>query len=122
LSEEASARVDAFVAARNAFARVLGAGHPAAIDPPDNLGSDAFGMILTLHMAALAMVDAHVRQTASPTDPAGLSSYLLGRERQYWQQLHTLPAGDPARIPTSPQIMGRTAFIATLTRPVVYDD
>ena len=62
-------------------------------------------------MAALVAVDAQQRGAVAPSDPVGLSSYLLDREHDFWHALH-----DNAQIATLPLAMGRTVFTATLTQ------
>ncbi len=87
----------------------------AATTPPAGLGGLGFGPVLTVHMAALAGVDACRHGEGAPEDPARVSAYLLKRERAHWQQWHAR-AEDP--LPTSPQVMGRAVYTATLAGPL----
>ncbi|MGH3939356.1 MAG: tetratricopeptide repeat-containing protein, partial [Pseudonocardiaceae bacterium] len=118
LADTVATRTRVFTAARDRFAALLGVSEPDQIPPPACLGDDAFGLVLTVHMAALAAVDAHARGDISPDDPAALSAYLLKRERAHWQRMFD----NDQRVRTSPQMMGRAVFIAILTRPLPYPD
>ncbi|MGH3670562.1 MAG: ATP-binding protein, partial [Pseudonocardiaceae bacterium] len=84
LADTAAARAAVFTAARDRFAALLGVPDPDRIPPPTGLGSEAFGLVLTVHMAALVAVDAHGRGQVPPADPGALSGYLLQRERDHW--------------------------------------
>ena len=86
---------------------------------PAKLADKAFGHVLTLHMAALVAVDAHHRKAAVPTEPHALSSYLLVREHDHWHALHTR-VEKPMK--TSPEVMGRTVYVATLTGALPRED
>lgn len=59
---------------------MLGVPGAHQVPRPPNLAEDAFGLVLAVHMAALAAVDAHARGGQAPADPAALSAYLLDRE------------------------------------------
>ena len=109
LADTVSERREAFVTACDAFAGLLGASS-AAVGVPQTLDDDIFQLVLTIHMAALVAVDAHQRGTRAPADPAGLSGYLLDRENDFWSSLH-----DHQQISTTPELMGRTVYTATLT-------
>jgi tetratricopeptide (TPR) repeat protein len=104
-----------FAKARDRFADVLHVPDPHRIPSPADLGQDAYGLVLTLHMAALAAVDAAAHATSAPTDPAGLSVYLLGREREHWTAVHHHGQGP---IATPPRVMARTVYTATLVGPL----
>ncbi|MEV0330198.1 tetratricopeptide repeat protein [Micromonospora echinospora] len=98
----------------------------AALDVPDTAGiavpeltGDGFRQILAVHMAALVAVDAHHHNLAPPAQPHALSAYLLNRERAHWHHLH---ARTEDRRATSPEVMGRAVYLATLTGPVTRDD
>jgi hypothetical protein len=106
-------RLVIFEQARDRFAQLLGVADAGRISPPMELGDPAFELVLAVHMAALVAVDAAGRSQDPPTDVVGLSSYLLDREQAYWQAMHS--AG---RLSTSPEMMGRVVFCATLTRPM----
>jgi hypothetical protein len=116
LANTTAARATMFAAARDRFAALLDMPHPDRIAPPDHLGEDALGLVLTLHMAALVKVDAHARGHVPPTDPAALSAYLLKRERDHWVSM----SDNEQRVRTPPQMMARAVFTATLTRPLPY--
>ncbi|MGH3846951.1 MAG: tetratricopeptide repeat protein, partial [Pseudonocardiaceae bacterium] len=72
-------------------------------------------------MKALVDVDATARGLTPPSgrDQAGLSSYLLDREHDYWRAAHQHGAG-PVR--TSELGMCRTVYTATLTRALSHRD
>ncbi|MDQ8705352.1 tetratricopeptide repeat protein [Streptomyces sp. LHD-70] len=108
------ARPAMFAAARNCFAARYGVPDPAVIAPPKDLERPEFGLVLAVHMAALVAVDAHVRGEQAPHDLAGLSAYLLNRERRHWtrlweNRLEGLDFGTP------PSDMDRVVFTAALT-------
>ncbi|MFD2357277.1 hypothetical protein ACFSTC_60370 [Nonomuraea ferruginea] len=71
--------------------------------------------MLTIHIAALAAVDAHRQGEQEPADPARASAYLLRREREHWAELHRRL---PEPLASDPIAMGRTVFTATFTRPL----
>ncbi|MGH3991959.1 MAG: tetratricopeptide repeat protein, partial [Pseudonocardiaceae bacterium] len=116
LADTTAARAAVFTAARDRFAALLGVTDPGRIAPPAGLGGDAFGLVLTVHMAALVAVDAHARGRVPPADPAALSAYLLQRERDHWVSMFD----NDQRVRTAPQMMARAVFTATLTRPLPY--
>ena len=82
LAETTAAQREAYVSARDSFAVVFGIS-TAAVPVPRRIDEDAFRLVLTVHMAALAAVDACRRETRPPEDPVGLSAYLLDRERDF---------------------------------------
>ncbi|MEU5809399.1 tetratricopeptide repeat protein [Streptomyces sp. NPDC047718] len=121
LADAPRARADLFRQARNRFADHLGLPPATAdgIDPPPDLDTDVdYAQVLTIHIAALAAVDARLHDDLAPTDPARASAYLLKRERGHWAALHKRPH-EP--LSTPPQAMGRTVLTATLTRPLGRD-
>jgi hypothetical protein len=94
LADTAVERAAVFVAARDRFAGLLDVPDPHRITPPlEGLGADVFGLVLTVHMAALVTVDAHARGQLPPLDPAALSVYLLQRERDHWASMYGHAAG-----------------------------
>ncbi|MFE9336924.1 tetratricopeptide repeat protein, partial [Streptomyces sp. NPDC007063] len=112
------ARADLFHEARDRFADHLGLppDQTTRIGPPSDLDANAdYAQVLTIHIAALAAVDAHLHHDPAPTDPARASAYLLKRERAHWSALHQRT---PEPLSTTPQAMGRTVLTATLTRPL----
>jgi hypothetical protein len=116
LADTSAARVAVFGSARDRFAGLLGVSDPGRIAPPAHLDEDAFGLVLTVHMAALVAVDAHVRGQVPPADPVALSAYLLRRERDHWVSMFD----NGQRVATPPRMMARAVFTATLTRPLPY--
>ncbi|MEU9413304.1 tetratricopeptide repeat-containing protein [Streptomyces sp. NPDC048281] len=116
-NERTDTREEAFTTARDCFAAALGLPDPETVTCPANLTDDAFGLTLTIHMAALVAVDARLRSTAAPDDPARLSQYLLQREYAYWAKLHN----DSPDVAIRPEIMAQAVYTATLTRPLDYD-
>ncbi|EMF56535.1 MULTISPECIES: tetratricopeptide repeat protein [Streptomyces] len=115
--QRTDARKEAFTAARDRFAKALGLTDPETVPCPTNLAAEAFGLTLTVHMAALVAVDARLRGTAPPNDPVSLSQYLLEREGDYWAKLHD----DSPDVEIVPEIMAQAVYTATLTRPLDYD-
>ncbi|MFF3214192.1 tetratricopeptide repeat protein [Streptomyces sp. NPDC002886] len=121
LATDPQARTELFQQARDHFADHLGlpVDQTLHIGPPPDLKTDEdYAQILTIHIAALAAVDACLRYTPSPTDPARASAYLLAREVAYWSELHTAPA---RKLSTGPVDMRRLMLTATLTRPIARD-
>ncbi|NUT53406.1 MAG: hypothetical protein HOV94_39895, partial [Saccharothrix sp.] len=86
------------------------------IEPPSSLEDPDFGLVLSLHTAALVAVDARSRGQIPPSDPHELSAYLLDREYMAWQRLHDASRqGTDYRTP--PSVMARTVFTSVLTGP-----
>ena len=111
-------RLVVFTAARDRFARLLEVASSELTQPSAGMiANDHFKMVLTIHMAALAAVDATARGEMSPTDPAAVSVYLLRREAEHWQALYD----SDRRIETRPRIIARVVYTATLTRPLSRD-
>jgi tetratricopeptide (TPR) repeat protein len=81
---------------------------PALAEPVD-LDRAEYGQVLAVQMAALAAVDAHMRNEAPPTDLLAVADYLLCREYAGWDQLHVTRTGF-----TRAPVMGRIAYTATL--------
>lgn len=107
-------RERAFFAARDAYAARLDVPDPEAIGPPPGLTShQAYSLILTIHMAALAAVDAHHRGDCAPEDPARLSAYLLKRERDLWRNLQR-----GKRLLTDAVALEHTVYAASLCGPM----
>ncbi|WP_405608088.1 tetratricopeptide repeat protein [Streptomyces sp. NBC_01511] len=102
-----------FRAARDAFAARYGLTAPETVGPPVPLSGPEFGLTLTVHMAALAAVDAHRDGQRPPTDEAGLTTYLLDREQRHWFRLSDTPGHR-----TPPAVMNRAVFAAALTGAV----
>ncbi|MGW5284446.1 tetratricopeptide repeat protein [Streptomyces collinus] len=118
LADDPSARAALFHQARDRFASHLGLlpGQACRIGPPLDLNIDEdYAQILTIHITALAAVDARLRHESAPTNPARASAYLLKRERAHWSTLHQRPSQP---LSTTPDAMGRTVLTATLTRPL----
>ncbi|WP_329377597.1 tetratricopeptide repeat protein [Streptomyces sp. NBC_01716] len=106
-------RTGMFRAARDAFAARYGLAAPETVGPPVPLVGPEFGLTLTVHMAALAAVDAHRDGRHPPTDAAGLTTYLLDREHRHWARLSDTPGHQ-----TPPGVMNRAVFAAALTGAV----
>ncbi|MFJ8542573.1 hypothetical protein ACIRFH_11255 [Streptomyces sp. NPDC093586] len=118
LAEHPVHRVHLFTAARAGFAERLGVPDPEPVTPPAALlRHEAYGLVLSVHMAALTAVLAHLDGTTAPTKPTEVSSYLLARERDHWRELHN---GLDRRFPTDPDTMARAVYTATLTGPLPY--
>ena len=111
-------RVGLFTDAAAAFAQHLGVPGLARPPVPQDLERDtAYGLVLTVHMAALAAVDASRRGQSPPPAAGGLSEYLLDRERDHWAVLH-----EASRITTIPAVMSHIVYTATVTRALGHDD
>ncbi|MDX3695693.1 tetratricopeptide repeat protein [Streptomyces europaeiscabiei] len=126
MGDDPDARLESlFTSARDHFAAALGIpavnepGLPAAVT--EHRG---FRQVLAVHMAALALVDAHdparhgmendvpVREMATPEE---VSAYLLARERAYWEALSI-----QGRVRVTADALGQTAYTAVLTRAQPY--
>ncbi|WP_174184799.1 tetratricopeptide repeat protein [Nocardia barduliensis] len=101
-----------FTAARNSYAAILDVANFSELRPAGSLADDAYGLALTLNMAALVAVDACRRGIRQPTDPGELSSYLLDREYDSWRALF-----GSGRIGTEPPVLRQLVLLATLTGP-----
>ncbi|MFF5012940.1 tetratricopeptide repeat protein [Streptomyces sp. NPDC001165] len=110
-----------FTVARDCFAARYGLTDPSAIAVPDYLDRPEFGLVLALHMAALVAVDAHTRGSRPPLDMAGLSAYLLDRERRHWTRLYELRL-EGLDFETSPSSMSQVVFTAALTGAAAHSD
>jgi len=111
-------RADMFTTARDSFAAIYRLAGSARIGVPGHLTGDDFGLILAVHLAALAAVDARARGTEAPPDMAGLTMYLLNREQLHWGRLYNdgasaAEAGNAYRTP--PAVMNQAVFVAALT-------
>lgn len=118
LADDPVARDALFRQARDRFTDQLGLppDQAARIVPPPDLDTDTdYAQILTIHIAALAAVDAHLHHESAPTNPARASAYLLKRERAHWSALHQSPSQP---LSSTPEAMGRAVLTATLTRPL----
>ncbi|WP_328868682.1 tetratricopeptide repeat protein [Streptomyces sp. NBC_00287] len=110
-------RPELFARACERFGELLGVDDAELVSVPDDLAADAYGLILNLHMAALAGVDAHARGDTVPPSAAALSGYFLRREKAHWQ---TLYERDPhSGVPANR--MARAVYCATLLGPLSYD-
>lgn len=112
-------RAGLFTTARDAFAAAMYLGPVEHIQAPDQLDDEAFAQVLSVHMAALAAVDAYRHTDPAPTDPEAISAYLLRRERAHWHELH---ARTEDKLPTAPRTMGRAVYVATLAGALPRDD
>ncbi|WCN83841.1 tetratricopeptide repeat protein [Micromonospora sp. LH3U1] len=96
--------------ARRCFAEVYGAEEADVALPRLNGDDGELGLTLTLHMAALVAVDAHVTGRRPPAELGGLSVYLLDREHRHWALLH-----EQAAVTTPAAVMNRVVFTASMT-------
>ena len=117
LPDDPGGRQQMFTVARDTFACHYGIADPAAIRPPGLLDHPDFGLTLAVHMAALVAVDAAAHGNRPPKDMAGLTTYLLDRERQHWTKLHE-NQGEGLEFGTPPSVMARAVFTSVLTGAV----
>lgn len=106
LASDEATRERLLTAALRRYAEIFGINDFRAIPRPELPGD---GLVLSLHMSALAAADAYHRAERPPSSPAGVSAYLLNRERDYWAKL----SADRAV-----ETLARTAFTAALTGAV----
>lgn len=119
VGDKAGERAEMFAVARKSFAARYGITDPAVVEgiaPPGPLEHGDFGSTLAVHMAALAAVDARARDVRPPVDLAGLTAYLLDRERRGWTRLYENRL-EGLDFRTPPSVMARTVFTAALTGP-----
>ncbi|MGW5265273.1 tetratricopeptide repeat protein, partial [Microbispora sp. NPDC004025] len=119
--ESGITRAGLFAAARDRFAELLGvpgAGGVAA--PPALERHEAYRLVLSVHMAALAAVLAVERGQVAPGDPVRVSEFLLARERDHWEAMASARRDRP--LATSPEAMGQVVYVATLTGRLGYED
>ncbi|MER5630482.1 tetratricopeptide repeat protein [Streptomyces nitrosporeus] len=118
---DGSPRTEMFAVAHGSFAARYGVPSLRA-KTPAALAGDDFGLTLSVHLAALVAVDAHVTGRRPPPDLAGLTCYLLDREHLHWARLHGEGGHeiDPTArtFTTPPDAMNRTVFTAALTGPM----
>lgn len=117
LPDDPEQRTGAFIIARDSFAKQYGMLDPSVVVSPAQLNQPDYGLTLTLHMAALVAVDAHVHGRRLPQDTFGLTSYLLTRERAHWTHLYENRA-EGLEFQTPPSVMSRAVFTAALSGPV----
>jgi tetratricopeptide (TPR) repeat protein len=118
LTQASGERSRMFSVAADSFAAVYEM--PGASGPrePAGLPGSEFGLVLAIHVAALVGVDAKVNGLRPPTTMAGLTSYLLNRERLHWARLYdgTSPSGTGRNTyRTAPDVMNQAVFTASLT-------
>ncbi|WP_380706337.1 tetratricopeptide repeat protein [Sphaerisporangium corydalis] len=112
-------RAGLFASARDRFAEALGVPGDAGV--PGGLERHAaYGLVLTVHMAALAAVLARPGGAGAPVDPVEVSAFLLARERDHWEAMHAPTRDNP--VATSPEAMGQAVYAATLTGPLTHAD
>jgi tetratricopeptide (TPR) repeat protein len=119
LPDEHGYRERMFIAARDSFSAHYGVAGLGVAVLPGGLDHPDFGLTLMVHMAALVAVDAHVHGRRLPQDPAGLTRYLLDRERQHWTRLYENRTKG-LDYQTPPNVMSRAVFTSALTGPVDY--
>ncbi|MET8143558.1 hypothetical protein ABZU32_24930 [Sphaerisporangium sp. NPDC005288] len=114
-------RAGLFEAARDRFADLLAVPTGRDVDPPRALADhEAYELVLTVHMAALAAVLAHDRGQDPPAGPVQVSELLLARERDHWEAMSAPSREKP--LATSPDAMGQVVYTATLTGRLDYDN
>lgn len=113
LPDDPDGRRRMFTAACDAFAGCYGL-DATAIQPPGHLSQPDFGLTLAVHIAALVAVDATAHGLRPPQSMAGLTAYLLDRERQHWAELYENRI-EGLEFGTPPSVMARTVFTAVLT-------
>lgn len=116
LARRPADRTGLFTEARDGFAEQFGVPVPKGVTPPAALlRGEAYRSVLSVHMAALTAVLAHLDGTTAPTEPAEVSAYLLARERDHWQEVHR---SLDRSFPTGPDTMAQAVCTATLTGPL----
>ncbi|GAA1521052.1 hypothetical protein GCM10009677_62620 [Sphaerisporangium rubeum] len=112
LADHVSQREAVFAQAAGVFSAIYGTpGVP--LEPAGSLAAPDYGVVLTVHMAALATVHADAHKHRPPADPGELSQYLLDREYAHWGRMR-----EAGKITTDPDTMARLATTATLAGPL----
>jgi tetratricopeptide (TPR) repeat protein len=109
-------RSELFITACQRFAARMGVSEEVPLPVPAELAGPGFGHVLTVHMAALADVDARYGGAEPPREPGLITAYLLRRERAFWHKLR-----ETGRTVTSDRDMGRAVYAATLAGPLPHD-
>ncbi|MEV4020596.1 tetratricopeptide repeat protein, partial [Nonomuraea angiospora] len=119
--ETALSRAELYQAARDRFADLLDLPDAGRVPVPQALQHhEAYELVLSVHMAALAGVLAYKHGSAPPGDPVEVSTYLLQRERALWTEMYKAQHEAPLSI--SPDAMGQVVYTATVTGRLHYDD
>ncbi|MET8383539.1 tetratricopeptide repeat protein [Streptosporangium canum] len=119
-SEAGITRQSLFAAARDRFADLLQRPAARQVAPPAALERhEAYRLVLSVQMAALAAVLAAGSGQDPPADPVQVSQLLLARERDHWEALHDRRERPLA---TSPDAMGQLVYTATVTGRLGYAD
>ncbi|GIF51114.1 tetratricopeptide repeat protein [Asanoa ferruginea] len=118
LADDRGERERMYAAAWTSFAARYGTAQDAGSLPAGLLDKPEYGLTLAIHLAALVSVDAMVHRRPYPDSVLGLSAYLLDREREHWEKLHT--SGTDFQTP--PRVMGRAVFVAALTGSLPHRD
>ncbi|WP_219505221.1 tetratricopeptide repeat protein, partial [Nonomuraea ceibae] len=119
-SEAGITRQSLFAAARDRFADLLQRPAARQVAPPAALERhEAYRLVLSVQMAALAAVLTAGSGQDPPTDPVQVSQLLLARERDHWEALHDRRERPLA---TSPDAMGQLVYTATVTGRLGYAD
>ena len=84
-----------------------------------DLSAPGFGLVLAVHMAALASVLARRDGQQPPRTPGEVSRFLLNRERGHWTKM---AARAPATATISEALMGRAVLLATLVQRASHRD
>ncbi|MGN9843521.1 tetratricopeptide repeat protein [Nonomuraea sp. H19] len=112
-SEAGITRQSLFAAARDRFADLLQRPAARQVAPPAALERhEAYRLVLSVQMAALAAVLAEGSGQDPPADPVQVSQVLLARERDHWEALHDRRERPLA---TSPDAMSQLVYTATVT-------
>jgi hypothetical protein len=118
---------DAAVAAFTAKGLIAADGVDArAVRRPASLAGEAFGLMLSVQMAALVAVltaaddlsGDRVRRLVD--DPAAASRHLIRREVRHWARMRSPDVPDPVTCSTA--VLARAVFVATLTRGMADQD
>lgn len=113
-------RAGLFAAARDRFADLLRVSAATAVPAPAVLERhEAYRLVLTVHMAALAAVLAADRGQEAPVDPVQVSELLLARERDHWE---AMASRREQPLATSPEAVAQVVYTATLTGRLGYED
>jgi tetratricopeptide (TPR) repeat protein len=121
LRQGSSQRESMFTAALNSFAAIYQLTDVEGLVRPGTLDDPEFELTLAVHMAALVTVDASASGQRLPADTAGLTIYLLDRERLHWARLYadgTAVETADGSYRTAPELMNQTVFTAALTGTV----
>ena len=120
LLNDSHQREQMLLAAQHSFSAVYGIdAAPLVAHSIGSLEGPQWDLTLSLHLAALVRVDAHVYGRTVPYDVRALTGYVLDREAQHWVRMYEHRVHGLA-YSTPPVVMRKAVFTANLSGPHSY--